>query len=81
MEKEKLERISHLSRLSRERNLTDEEIKERMELRGQYIAEMKASLKHTLDNTYIQKPDGTREFPIVKDTTPNIANSRLNNIP
>ena len=27
MEKEKLERISHLSRLSRERNLTDEEIK------------------------------------------------------
>lgn len=61
MEKEKLERISHLSRLSRERNLTDEEIKERMELRGQYIAEMKASLKHTLDNTYIQKPDGTRE--------------------
>ena len=40
---------------------TDEEIKERMELRGQYIAEMKASLKHTLDNTYIQKPDGTRE--------------------
>lgn len=60
MEKEKLERISHLSRLSRERNLTDEEIKERMELRGQYIAEMKASLKHTLDNN-IQKPDGTRE--------------------
>ena len=54
MEKEKLERISHLSRLSRERNLTDEEIKERMELRGQYIAEMKASLKHSLDNTYIQ---------------------------
>lgn len=44
MEKEKLERISHLSRLSRERNLTDEEIKERMELRGQYIAEMKAVL-------------------------------------
>ena len=29
MEKEKLERISHLSRLSRERNLTDEEIIER----------------------------------------------------
>ena len=62
MEKEKLERISHLSRLSRERNLTDEEIKERMELRGQYIAEMKASLKHTLDNTYIQKPDGMEKL-------------------
>ena len=25
--------------------------------------------------------DMTEEFPIVKDTTPNITNSRLNNIP
>ena len=25
--------------------------------------------------------DGRQEFPIVKDTTPNITNSRLNNIP
>ena len=25
--------------------------------------------------------NGSREFPIVKDTTPNITNSRLNNIP
>lgn len=61
MEKEKLERISHLSRLARERELTNEEIKERMDLRGQYIAEMRRSLKHTLDHTYIQKPDGTKE--------------------
>ena len=61
MEQKKLDRISHLSRLSRERDLTDEEIKERMELRGQYIAEMRQSLQHTLDHTYIQKPDGTRE--------------------
>lgn len=61
MEKEKLERISHLSRLARERELTNDEIKERMDLRGQYIAEMRQSLKHTLDHTYIQKPDGTKE--------------------
>ena len=61
MEKEKLERISHLSRLARERELTNEEIKERMDLRGQYIAEMRQSLKHTLDHIYIQKPDGTKE--------------------
>ena len=26
-------------------------------------------------------PNGKPEFPIVKDTTPNITNSRLNNIP
>lgn len=61
MEQKKLDRISHLSRLSRERDLTDEEIKERMELRGQYIAEMRESLRHTLEHTYIQKPDGTKE--------------------
>lgn len=61
MEKEKLDRISHLSRLSRERELTEEEVRERMELRGQYIAEMRESLRHTLEHTYIQKPDGTRE--------------------
>lgn len=61
MEKEKLERIGILSRLSKERELTAEEKKEQMELRGEYIAEMRASLKHTLDHTYIQKPDGTRE--------------------
>ena len=28
-----------------------------------------------------QKVGGSLEFPIVKDTTPNITNSRLNNIP
>ena len=61
MEKEKLERIGTLSRLSKERELTAEEKKEQMELRGEYIAEMRANLKHTLDHTYIQKPDGTRE--------------------
>ena len=32
-----------------------------MELRGQYIAEMRESLRHTLEHTYIQKPDGTKE--------------------
>ena len=29
----------------------------------------------------LEIPDGYAEFPIVKDTTPNITNSRLNNIP
>ena len=30
---------------------------------------------------YFGCPSGKMEFPIVKDTTPNITNSRLNNIP
>lgn len=29
----------------------------------------------------LQYPEWREEFPIVKDTTPNITNSRLNNIP
>ena len=38
---------------------------------------------HTLreEGDVAQCHDGTAEFPIVKDTTPNITNSRLNNIP
>ena len=30
---------------------------------------------------HISRREVKREFPIVKDTTPNITNSRLNNIP
>ena len=30
---------------------------------------------------YLWTEDTGAEFPIVKDTTPNITNSRLNNIP
>ena len=32
-------------------------------------------------NVVRQYQNGRMEFPIVKDTTPNITNSRLNNIP
>lgn len=60
MEKEKLERISELTRISRVRELTDEEKIEREALRNEYRAAMRASLEGTLKNTYIQYPDGTK---------------------
>lgn len=61
MKKEKMERISALSRLSRERELTAEEKAEQFALRNEYIAEVRSNLQHTLEHTYIQKPDGSRK--------------------
>ena len=60
MTKEQIERINELARMSRERALTPEELEEQCILRRQYIDEFKANVKATLDNTYIQEPDGTK---------------------
>lgn len=60
MEKEKIDRINALSRLARERALTEEEQKERAALRQEYIAEWRESTIALLENTYIQTPDGKK---------------------
>ena len=60
MEKQKLERINFLAKKARDVGLTDEEKLEQSILRQEYVAEFRASLRGTLDNTYIQNPDGTR---------------------
>ncbi len=60
MEKSQLERISELTRISRERALTEEEQAERAELRRQYAAEMCGSLKATLDHTWVVDGQGNR---------------------
>ncbi len=61
MEKIKLDRINTLAKKQREGGLTDEEKAEQATLRAEYIAEFRASLRGTLDNTYIQYPDGTKK--------------------
>lgn len=61
MEKEKIERINELARLAKTVGLTDAEAAERAVLRAEYIAEFRASAEATLENTYIERPDGTRE--------------------
>ena len=61
MEKKQLERISELTRLSRERELTAAEQEERQALRAAYIAEVRADLKGTLDNVSLKNPDGSIE--------------------
>ena len=61
MEKEKIARINELAHLSKERPLTDEEKAEQAALRAEYIAEIRASFGGMLQNTVIERPDGTRE--------------------
>ena len=61
MEKEKIERINFLARKSKAEGLTEEEKQEQAALRAAYVAEFRAGLRGTLDNTYIQRPDGSKE--------------------
>lgn len=60
MEQKKLDRINELAHLAKERELTEAELKEREELRAEYIAEWRKSAISVLENTYIQTPDGKK---------------------
>lgn len=60
MENSKLTRINELARLAKERSLTSEELKERDELRREYIAEWRRGAEQVLDNTYVMTPDGKK---------------------
>lgn len=62
MVKEKTDRINELARLSKTRPLTDAEKEEQAALRQEYIMEIRASFGAILDNTVIERPDGTREY-------------------
>ena len=61
MEKEKIARINELAHLKKERALTAEEQAEQAALRAAYIAEIRTSFGAMLDNTVIERPDGSRE--------------------
>lgn len=61
MKKEKIDRINELARASKERALSEDELAEQAALRKEYIAEFRASFGGILDNTVIQRPDGTKE--------------------
>ena len=57
---EVIERINALAKKAKTEGLTEEEIKERDQLRRIYIDNVKASLVGQLENTYIVEPDGTK---------------------
>ncbi|MBQ6892907.1 MAG: DUF896 domain-containing protein [Clostridia bacterium] len=61
MEKEKLDRINALARKAKEADLTETEKEEQAALRAEYIAEFRASFGGILNNTVIQRPDGSKE--------------------
>lgn len=61
MERKKLDRLSELTAISRTRELTDEEKREREELRNEYRAAVVGSLMGSLENTTIVNPDGSRQ--------------------
>ena len=58
MEMEKMDRISELTRLSRERELTEDEKTERAALRAEYLKDWRESTINVLENTYIVDDKG-----------------------
>lgn len=60
MNQKKLDRINELTRLSRQRELTEDEKKEREELRMEYRKSFLQSLSGQLDNITLVDPDGTK---------------------
>lgn len=61
MTQQELDRISELTKISRERELTPEEQDERAILRRKYIDSFKLSLTSQLDVTYIVDEKGNKK--------------------
>ena len=58
---EVIARINVLAKKAKAEGLTEEEITERDKLRRIYIDSVKANLVGQLENTYIVRPDGSKE--------------------
>ena len=57
MTDEKIARINALAKKAKTEGLTD--AKEQQELRAEYVADFRKSLKAQLDNTVVVNPDGS----------------------
>ncbi len=60
MKPEEIQRINELAKKQREEGLTPEEQVEQAELRSAYLAAVRRNFRATLDNTYVQRPDGSK---------------------
>ena len=60
MTQEKIQRINALAAKAKNEGLNEAEKTEQQELRREYLAEIRKSFAATLDNTYIQTPDGRK---------------------
>ena len=63
MEKAKMDRISELTAISRQRELSEEEKAERQALREEYLADWRRGALEVLENTYVVGPDGKTLSP------------------
>ena len=59
-------RINELAAKNKAEGLNEAELEERAKLRRIYIDNVTGNLKGQLDNTYIVRPDGTKEKVIRK---------------
>lgn len=55
------ERLNFLARKAKKEGLTPAEQAEQKKLREEFLAGFRKNLYQTLDNTYIQRPDGSKE--------------------
>ncbi len=58
---EVIARINQLARKAKTEGLTEKELVERDKLRRIYIDSVKANLVGSLENTYVVRPDGSKE--------------------
>jgi len=63
LSKEKLERISFLSKRSKTTGLSIEEAKEQTKLRQEYLVAFRSSMRETIENVKVIDPDGTDVTP------------------
>ena len=62
MEQVKIDRINELARKAKTpEGLTEAEVAERAALRREYVDAVLGNLQGQLDNTYLQRPDGSTE--------------------
>lgn len=61
MDHEKILRINELAKKKKTTGLTDAEMTEQAALRQEYLAAFRASMEATLDNVYLENPDGSEE--------------------
>ena len=64
---DKIERINQLARKAKTEGLTEEEKTEQARLRKEYIEDYRRNFVDILDNTYIKRPDGTKEKIVRKE--------------
>lgn len=60
MEKAKMDRISELTALAKQRELTGDEKAERQALREEYLAEWRRGALEVLENTYVIDEKGNK---------------------